>query len=64
LGKRVYLKYNGTRIINFITYKNLIVRNKLFPHQNILNAHGPLLKGRFTVRVTALGLQEMAFKYA
>jgi hypothetical protein len=64
LGKRVYLKYNGIRIINFTTCKNLIVRNTIFPHTNILNVHGPLLMGRFTVGVIAFGLQEMAFKYA
>jgi hypothetical protein len=64
LEKRVYLKYNGIRIINFTTCKNLIVRNTVFPHQNIPNANGPLLMVRFMVRVIAFGLQEMAFKYA
>jgi len=39
---------NGVRIVNFAILKNLAVKSKIFPHQNINNTPGPHLMGRLT----------------
>jgi hypothetical protein len=30
---------NGVRVVNFATYKNLIVKSTMFPRRNIVNIH-------------------------
>jgi hypothetical protein len=36
---------NGVRIVNFATFKNLVVKSTMFPHEIFTSTHGPLLMG-------------------
>jgi exonuclease III len=41
---------NGVRVVNFATYKNLVVKSTMFPHRAAINTPGPLLKETHTTR--------------
>jgi len=42
---------NGVRIVNCATSKNLVIKNTMFPHRNVINTPGPPLMGRLMTRL-------------
>jgi hypothetical protein len=57
LGMNVYMKLsndNGVRVVNFITFKNLIVKSAKFPHHNIKTIYLSFQIRKATIRTIFL----------
>jgi hypothetical protein len=44
---------NGVRVVNVATSKNLVVKDKMFPHRKFVNTTGPVLRETHTSRLIA-----------